>query len=181
MSRAAKAEEPKPRTYIKRIEVDITEDEARQRGEELARIVKDIERVEAEKKASNADLKKRIDALDARKAELAEVIRTGREDREVEVFNARNESRCLIETCRADDGEIIESRPMTATERQLKMFPDTMPDSADELVDSAIDHLNEEARDDEEPADGDAVELSNPRTGKKARVSGARFKKAARR
>lgn len=105
------------------LSVMLTEEEARAKGIELASYVQQLNELEERAKQISADMKKEIKALQAKVMVLTRIVRTGKEDREVECYERRNNSLMTIETYRTDTGELVETRPMSANERQLAMFP----------------------------------------------------------
>lgn len=101
----------------------LTPDEIRERGERAATIQHERDVLESRRQASNKALKLEIDDADMDIRRLLGEVRTRCTDRLVEVIDRRNDDELTIETVRIDTGEVARSRPMTANERQVKLFP----------------------------------------------------------
>jgi hypothetical protein len=97
--------------------VDLTPAEIAIKGDMLAATTKEINALEYEKRSVNADIKGKIDSLEADRTKLATEITDRREYRQVDVKRIRNEERCTIDTVRLDTGEVVTYRPMEPTER----------------------------------------------------------------
>lgn len=93
------------------------------KADNLAARIKELQELEAEKKSATASFNERTKTLEKEVYALAQMVRDKAEDREVEVREVRNEERFTIDTARVDSGEIVESRPMSSTERTRPMFP----------------------------------------------------------
>ncbi|MCK5643253.1 MAG: hypothetical protein KAJ19_20760 [Gammaproteobacteria bacterium] len=100
------------------LEVKLTEKEFHKRVKEYAKLDKQIEEVEEEKKEANAEFKERIDALKENHTELREVVRTEKEERDIDCeWEADYEhSRWLLK--RKDTGKTVESNIMTPDDLQ---------------------------------------------------------------
>ena len=115
---------PTPKTRT--LPITLTEEERLAKGIEHARLCQVIAEEEAEAKQ---DAKLRREAIKARKDEechLREVVRSGKEDRPVEVREEADAPLGVIRTIRTDTGELVESRGMSERElvqyRQGKFF-----------------------------------------------------------
>ncbi len=104
---------------------EISNAELQFRSKQLAREVNDLrtrrldldrhnEAAKSAKKAIETDIESRQAALDT----LAEVVRTGREDRTVEVYDVLRGDQNRVVTVRVDNGEEVSTRGMNAAERQ---------------------------------------------------------------
>jgi len=102
--------------------VQLSKDEIRLRGEELARKHAEYDDVESARKASQQESKGKLERIEAESRELANTIRTGREYREIEVREVKNVDNLSMDLVRVDTGEIIESRPLRADELQVGLF-----------------------------------------------------------
>ncbi|HEX6239986.1 MAG TPA: hypothetical protein VFZ61_03795 [Polyangiales bacterium] len=101
---------------------DLTEDEKNLRAAELALAVVDHDKLEAEKKAWNADWKERKEDNDKRIRRLADARNTGKELRDVECFGRYDPVTQLVNVFRTDTGEKLYSRSAEDHERQLDMY-----------------------------------------------------------
>lgn len=111
----------------RKLPVRLTDTELLAKSKELAARITELEDVEATKKSAVAQCKLKSDDLEAEIHDLAKILRTGREDREVEVKELRNDQARTIEVIRIDTGEIVESRPMTIHELQKPLFESEEP------------------------------------------------------
>lgn len=102
--------------------VELTKDEIRLRGEELARKHAEWDEVESARKASQQQAKASLERIEAELKLLANNIRTGREYRDIEVSEQRNTARLTMDLIRQDTGEVVESRPFRSGELQTTIF-----------------------------------------------------------
>lgn len=107
----------------RRLSVILNSEEARAKGLELAEKVVKLEDAKLALKGIQKRMKDDMEKLEKEIALISQVVKSGKEDREVECFEVRNNTLMTIETYRTDTGEMVATRPMTANERQLTMFP----------------------------------------------------------
>jgi len=98
------------------------EDEVRHKYESLSNVTLQIDQHEEEKKNLTGSLTARIKALKTEQKALARELHAGGEKRNVDCEVIRDLGRGLYVIMRKDTGEVIESRPLTAEERQGRMF-----------------------------------------------------------
>jgi hypothetical protein len=104
--------------------VHLTDDEVRARGERIVALMQERTEADADAKRQRDAHKARVSDLDKTMTHLAHEVRTRTEHRDVEVKEAFDHDRGLVETVRLDTGEVVETRPMTARERQKPLdFP----------------------------------------------------------
>ncbi|HEX5656191.1 MAG TPA: hypothetical protein VFX59_03310 [Polyangiales bacterium] len=106
---------------FRKLPVTLTAGEKALRGEEMAREVSRHAALEVQKKDETKRLGELIKDSDERIAELALQVNTGIEHREVRCVELPRHARNVVEIQRADTGEIVDSRPMRADERQVGM------------------------------------------------------------
>lgn len=94
---------------------------------ELAEKIAESRALEARRKGAAAGFKARDEEIRARADELSEAVKSGRENRMIECRWTRNETFQRMELGRVDTGEVIESRPLTHDEKQVKLFPAAVP------------------------------------------------------
>lgn len=104
---------------------DLTPAEQQQRAEELAAKLGELDRAEEEKKASAQAHSKRITELRARVKELGRAVAARAEWRHIECEELVDRSRGEVRVTRKDTGEVIETRPWTSEDRQLRLVPET--------------------------------------------------------
>lgn len=108
--------------HFRRLPVKLTEEDRLARAKDAAAKSAEYRELEADKKAATRDYSDRMKTLRVEWDALSDSVRTGIEHQPVEIVERRNEERGLIETVRVDTYEVIESRAMTVTERQVEMF-----------------------------------------------------------
>ena len=86
----------------------------------------------------------------ARRAELASnldhvhaVLKSGAEDRDVEVYEVPRAGSSMIDVHRADTHELVDTREMTESERQVAMFPPLAEASrkVEDIAHDLVDHV----------------------------------------
>jgi hypothetical protein len=107
----------------RKLSVKLTEDETRAKGLELAAEVANLEDSKDSLKSVSKSMKDQIEIIERKISILVQIVKTGKEDRDVECIEIRNETLMTMETYRTDLHELVETRPMTVNERQLTMFP----------------------------------------------------------
>lgn len=106
---------------IKDIRVSLTDSEKAKIGGEIAQHVMRAEALEDQKRIVTGDLRSEIN--DERKAyrTKAKALRDGHEYRPIECEEVPNFDRNEVIVRRVDTGEVIDTRAMTATERQTQL------------------------------------------------------------
>jgi hypothetical protein len=103
--------------------VVLDELEIRTKSKELAS--KNLEKNRADREFANIkkSMAESIKSLQEDIDRLSEIVDTGIEKREVECYERRVDQTLTIQIIRTDTFEVVTTRPMTDTERQLVMFP----------------------------------------------------------
>jgi hypothetical protein len=109
--------------------VELTHDEVFARGKQLA-AVKDehttamdkLDRAAIAWKATKEGVQNEINETEERMRIIARAVRSGREDRDVEVVDEPNYKTGVMATIRLDTGELVASRGLTEAERQRSLF-----------------------------------------------------------
>lgn len=107
---------------FEKLPVQLSNDEVRLKGEELAQQRKAWEAKKAERKAVAARLKEELDELDDKICTLADQVKNRREHRDVEVAELKDFEQGKVDTVRSDTGEVVRSRAMTGGERQVSLL-----------------------------------------------------------
>jgi hypothetical protein len=107
--------------FLKEVEQELTESEIVVKAKCLADQLKKLADSEQDAKDAAERFKNDQKMLKAQIARSRDIIATGKEERPVHCQHIRNDTRSTIETMRIDTGEILETRPMTADERQTTM------------------------------------------------------------
>ncbi len=103
--------------------VILTETELILKGHELAEDLQELADIELRKKTAMNGFKEEIESIEVKVSDLARIVREGKEYREVEVKEERDEERMVMNTIRLDTGEIVKYRELQGHERNLKLFP----------------------------------------------------------
>lgn len=109
-------------TEFRRLPVKLSAEEQRQRGKMLAERVEEYNREESAAKSAAEAGRAKLKVLRRDIDQLADVVDTATERRDVECALMRDERRFEIVWMRLDTHEEIERRPMTETERQQPLF-----------------------------------------------------------
>ena len=107
----------------RKLPVTLKREEVEMRARSLASTIKERQDLDEERAAAAANYKEQLKALDKHIGDLSEVVRTEQELRVVPCYEQRNDRLGTIEIIRDDTSQTIESRPMTAEERQTVLFP----------------------------------------------------------
>lgn len=108
---------------LRHLSVELTEDEIDDKGRELARLLVLHERAEAAEKDRAKAAKDAIKLQAIEIAKLQHVVHNGAEVRPVEVVTRYDYVHSVARVIRVDTGETVETRAMTAAEKQEEMFP----------------------------------------------------------
>lgn len=112
-----KQDRPLAQTAAKeRLSCDLTLDEQRERGAELAQLLDELDLAEAEKESVTKRHKAAVDAVASRVSDMATIVRSKKEYRSVDVVTVHDPYRCLHETTRIDTGEVIRTVTMSREE-----------------------------------------------------------------
>ena len=111
------------RTETRNLPCKLTNDELRDKADELASTVQAIEGEKSRQDSVKAELKATMAELESRQTRLAQVVSRREEYRDVKVVVELHEND-IVREVREDTGEAIQTRPARDTERQQKMeFP----------------------------------------------------------
>jgi hypothetical protein len=111
-----------PRKQLEFLPVKLTQAELITKGKELAEETQKLEQTEEEKKLAMDSFKERIQSHQHRIKNLAHLVDTGEEKREVEVFERKCYAERIMETFRKDTGECIRTRPLNEDEYQENLL-----------------------------------------------------------
>lgn len=106
------------RTESRHLPVKLDDHELRERGDQLAAVIQDMNTEEKRQTDAKAGMKARLAELDAKKTQLAITIARHEEDRDITVDVIHRFDKFIVESVRQDTGEVVTSRPMTEIERQ---------------------------------------------------------------
>jgi alpha-L-fucosidase len=108
---------------IKQLPVDLTEEELRARGDELAQKDIELDALETMIKASNADWGEQRKTLKKVILQTANAIEQRKEMRDVECREEADFEANEVRTVRIDSGEVVGVRAMEPSERQSTLAP----------------------------------------------------------
>ena len=118
------------RQFARMLAVKLSEKELLARGAELAETDREILKLKEEKRATSAEYRVRLKPLEQLSDSLSKTIHvTKTEDRSVRCEERANFKQGKVEVVRLDTKEVIETRALTAAERQTKLVDD---DTAEE-------------------------------------------------
>ena len=98
------------RKYSEILPVELTDEQAKEKAKSLAQVCEEIAKVEDEKAASAKQFNGKISELETKRADLARIVRTGKEDRQVECQEEIIRDDRSVVTVRLDTGEEIRRR-----------------------------------------------------------------------
>ena len=99
------------------LSVPLTPEEIRQRGEQLANLVKECAELEVQQKAERERMKEALGAVEGRITSLARIVNERVEERSVQVEMRCNLALGLVEEVRIDTGEVVSSRAATKEDK----------------------------------------------------------------
>lgn len=102
----------------KRLPCALTDDQLRERGEELASLHQELDLISAEKKESNSNFKARSEAVQIRANELAGEISSKTEYRDVIVTEEKNYEKKEAYVIRTDTRQVVSTRALHPEELQ---------------------------------------------------------------
>lgn len=108
-----------PQKFMRHMDCELTSTELQHRSREAADLMAERDRTEAEYKAAATIGRTQVAGMDVNLRRLARIVRDGVEARPVEC-----EARIVggnVEVERLDTGEVVETRAMTAEERQTEI------------------------------------------------------------
>lgn len=100
----------------------LTDEERLSRADDLANAVQVVDQVKQEKKSLMRQVDSRLNAAESKREELADVVASGREYREVIVHQVFDYNEGKVTEMRVDTGEVIASRDLTDEERQASLL-----------------------------------------------------------
>jgi hypothetical protein len=112
-----------PDKETRKLPVKLTRDEYDAKASELAAKLMLAEEMKASLKSVTKNMNDQIAGVAKEIGTLTGIVRTRIEERDVECVEIRDEDRMVMHVVRCDTKDIVETRPMSAAERQLVMFP----------------------------------------------------------
>lgn len=115
--------------------VKLTKEELLERGDRMAECEIEIEALKVERSGFNRAIKEKVD----RRAELAHVIDTGEEKRDVLCKWGKNFPQNCWDLIRQDTKEVVDTRPMSPADRQAEIEFPSEPEPVAELDEQKVD------------------------------------------
>jgi hypothetical protein len=110
---------------LRRLPVKVSQQEYIAKSAELGRKLTEKTNLEDDLASVSAAMKKKVKDIDKEIAELGSIVNTWIEHRDVECVEVRDEDRMVMHVIRLDTHEVVGTRVMNDSERQLVMFPTT--------------------------------------------------------
>jgi hypothetical protein len=110
-----------PRSFHEKLPCVLTNEELAERGAKIAEAYAEQDTLDAERKNVNDGYKAKIELVEGRIRELAGVLRTKQELREVELIEEFIFATNTVRVTRADTKEVVRERAMTKNERQEEL------------------------------------------------------------
>jgi hypothetical protein len=110
-------------TTTRKCAVKLSEAERVNRGEEMADCEVKIEALKAER----SELGRTVKNHERRRNELGHALDNGTEERDLLCTWVPDYSKNVFRLTRPDTKEVIDTRPMSAVDRNVDMFPDALP------------------------------------------------------
>ena len=117
MAKAKKKDKIRETEITENLRCMLTEDEVKQAGETMARLIQDKTRLEQDKKSATASFKAKIDAADAGIIDQSNKVRDKYEYRDVDCMKIQNFTAHTIKMTRSDINTVFEDRKMTVREK----------------------------------------------------------------
>jgi len=110
------------KTIVESLPCTLTREESHNYAKDCARLIREREKVESEKKGKNNEFKERIDAISKAASDISEKVNANQEYRDVDCHQEFNYLTMTVRTTRLDTGEVVGDRRMTAKEAQRPLF-----------------------------------------------------------
>jgi hypothetical protein len=110
-----------PRSFREKMPCKLTDEELVVRGASLADALAETERLDGERKNVNDGYKAKIELAEGKARELAGVLRSKTETREIEMLEEYIFATNTVRVIRADTKEVVRERAMTKAERQEEL------------------------------------------------------------
>ena len=138
---------PKIENITEELTVELTQDEWEDRVQAFARAQRNTESTKDRKKSVMAELNSELKIAELREDQLAGIVTSKREQREVTVEVTSDYEAGKVTKKRTDTGEVIYTRDMTTMERQGGLFDelDALPGVKD--ADDFIHDIHEDNKD----------------------------------
>ena len=151
-----------PTPVVHLISVPLTDKEQAAKAIELAAVTQEIEVAEAHLKETAAGLREEIKAMKGKQKVIAEEIREGRGQVEVQCTRRVIFETNTVQIVRDDTGEVLDERALTADERQMGLFDDTTGAHAGDAAPEDVLSAARDMADDDEPSLDDDILIDDP-------------------
>jgi hypothetical protein len=110
------------KTVVKSLPCTLTREESHNYAKDCARLIRELEIVEREKKDAMNGFKERIDGINTMAGAISEKVNANQEFRDIDCNEEFDYLKLRVRTVRTDTGEVVEDRRMTAKEMQRPLF-----------------------------------------------------------
>lgn len=140
---------PKVERVTEELTVELTQDEWEERVEEFARAQRTTESTKERKKSVTAELNAELKIAELRETQLAGIVTSKREQRDVTVEVTHDYEAGKVIKKRTDTDEVISTRDMTTLERQSGLFDelDDEPQKGVRDANDVIEQIHDENKD----------------------------------
>lgn len=138
-------------TSTRELRVTLTAEERAEHEKSCATLIRDLDVLEAKKREAVSEWNAKIKTLKKRMAKASEAAVEGFEVRDVECEDRPDFDSKVVRTVRTDTGDVVETRSMTADERQDKL-PFTATPTGEKKRLRAVKGSKSEVADDVAPA-----------------------------
>lgn len=112
----------KTETFTRVLPVVLTPEELKAMSDNLAESVIKAETEESDQKDAKASMKVRLDGMWSDVHRLSIIVREGKEEREIKCYEQKFYELGLVRTIREDTSEVVSSRVMNDSERNVSLF-----------------------------------------------------------
>lgn len=109
---------PERETFMHLVEVAMSDEDTGAQKNRLVEVDRKILAVEAEKAGAVSDFNKELKDLRKERVAILDVIGTGKERKQIACYEERDDRRGHMLTRRVDTDEIVDERPLSASERE---------------------------------------------------------------
>lgn len=138
---------PKVERVTEELTVELTQEEWEDRVEQFARAQRNTESTKERKKSVMAELNSELKIAELRESQLAGIVTSKREQRDVTVEITHDYEAGKVIKKRTDTDEVISTRDMTTMERQGGLFDELDDDPKVHDANDVIEQIHDENKD----------------------------------
>lgn len=138
---------PKVERVTEELTVNLTQEEWEERVDSFARAQRTTESTKERKKSVMAELNSELKIAELRESQLAGIVTSKREQRDVTVEITSDYETGKVTKTRTDTNEVISTRDMTTMERQGGLFDELDDDDGFRDANDVIEQIHEDNKD----------------------------------